>query len=180
MKKDKTYTKNAGILEWYDALVFALVFLVLVFTFGVRVVAVDGISMNPTLWEGDRLLLQSMGYTPKHGDVVVIDGYNGLGRPLVKRVIAVGGDTLDIDFSTGTVTRNGEVLQEDYIAEPTYLNYDVSFPVTVPPGYVFVMGDNRQHSNDSRSTEVGFIDQRDILGRVLFRVFPLQQIGRIE
>ena len=105
------------------------------------------------------------------GDVVVVDGYINYGDPLVKRIIALGGDTVDIDFETGAVTLNGAVLEEPYISAPTTTGYDVEFPVTVPEGCVFVMGDNRP--------EVGFIDERDILGKVLLRVFPLSSFGKI-
>lgn len=180
MNKKRREERNSGMLEWYDALVFALVFLVLIFTFCGRIVAVDGSSMVPTLHDGDRLIVRSMGYTPERGDVVVVDGYISYNKPLVKRVIAVGGDVVNINFATGQITLNGEPLTEPYIAEPTYTAGDVRFPLTVPPGKLFVLGDNRQHSTDSRSTRVGFIDERDILGKVQWRIFPLQQIGRIE
>ena len=94
-------------------------------------------------------------------------------------IIALGGDTVDINFETGAVTLNGAVLEEPYISAPTTTGYDVEFPVTVPEGCVFVMGDNRPRSLDGRSTEVGFIDERDILGKVLLRVFPLSSFGKI-
>ncbi len=172
--------KENSLFEWYDSLVFALAAIVLIFVFVVRIITVSGHSMEPTLWGGDRVAVQSMLYTPQRGDVVVMDGYINYGDPLVKRIIAVGGDTLDIDFATGTVTRNGEVLDEPYISARTTLSYDVSFPLTVPEGTVFVMGDNRPNSLDSRSSEVGLIDERDILGKVLLRIFPLGRFGAIE
>lgn len=117
-------------------------------------------------------------YTPQRGDVVVVDGYS-IRRPVVKLHIALGGDTVDINFETGAVTLNGAVLEEPYISASTTTGYDVEFPVTVPEGCVFVMGDNRPRSLDGRSTEVGFIDERDILGKVLLRVFPLSSFGKI-
>lgn len=171
--------RENNLFEWYDSMVFALAAIVLVFVFLFRVITVSGYSMEPTLLWGDRVAVQSMLYTPKRGDVVVMDGYINYGDPLVKRIIAVGGDTLDIDFSTGTVTLNGEQLDEPYISAPTTLSYDVDFPVVVPEGYVFVMGDNRPNSLDSRSSEVGFIDERDILGKVLLRIFPFDHLGLI-
>lgn len=167
-------------IEWFESIVFALTVLVLVFTFVVRVAAVNGISMENTLQPGDRLLLQSVGYTPQRGDVVVTDDLIDYGKPLVKRVIAKGGDTVSIDYTTGAVEVNGEVLQEDYIAEPTYLGYDVEFPYTVPEGAVFVMGDNRNQSLDSRSTYVGCIDERDILGKVLLCFMPFTDFGVVK
>ena len=159
--------------------VFALAVIVLFFVFAVRIITVSGVSMQPTLYGGDRVAVQSMLYTPQRGDVVVVDGYINYGDPLVKRIIALGGDTVDINFETGAVTLNGAVLEEPYISAPTTTGYDVEFPVTVPEGCVFVMGDNRPRSLDGRSTEVGFIDERDILGKVLLRVFPLSSFGKI-
>lgn len=165
--------RGQNLLEWYEALISAALVLVLIFSFFFRIIQVDGSSMVPTLVNGDKLIVWGAGYTPQRGDVVIVDSYTSYGKPLVKRVIAKGGDTVSIDYATGTVAVNGEVLQEDYIAEPTYLGYDVQFPYTVPEGTVFVMGDNRNQSLDSRSTYVGCIDERDILGRVLFVLYAL-------
>lgn len=176
---EKRYGRNLNLLEWYDALVFALAVLVALFIFFARVVAVDGSSMFPTLTNGDRLVVQSLGYKPAAGDIVVIDSYINYGKPLVKRVIAVGGDTVDIDPAAGVVLVNGQPLAEPYIAEPTTEMGDMTFPLTVPAGSVFVMGDNRQHSTDSRFASVGFIDERDLLGRAVLRVFPLDKVGKI-
>ena len=97
----------------------------------------------------------------------MIDAYTAYGDPLVKRVIGIEGDTIDIDFQNGIVYLNGEALEEPYTAEPTYLQESVTFPVTVPEGCLFVMGDNRNHSTDSRDDRVGFVDERDVLGRLL-------------
>ncbi len=173
-------TRVSGIFEWYDSLIFALVVIVLLFVFVVRIITVSGSSMVPTLLGGDRIAVQSFFYTPQRGDVIVVDGYSSYGDPLVKRIIAVGGDTLDIDFMTGQVTVNGSVLDEPYISAPTTNGYDVEFPLTVPDGCVFLMGDNRPGSLDSRSSEVGFIDERDILGKALLRVAPFSRFGEIK
>ena len=172
--------REQGVLEWYEALISAALVLVLVFSFFFRIIQVDGSSMVPTLVNGDKLIVWGAGYTPQRGDVVIVDSYTSYGKPLVKRVIAKGGDTVSIDYATGTVAVNGEVLQEDYIAEPTYLGYDVTFPYTVPEGTVFVMGDNRNQSLDSRSTYVGCIDERDILGRVLLCFMPFTDFGVVK
>ena len=172
--------RGQGVLEWYEALISAALVLVLVFSFFFRIIQVDGSSMVPTLVNGDKLIVWGAGYTPQRGDVVIVDSYTSYGKPLVKRVIAKGGDTVSIDYATGTVAVNGEVLQEDYIAEPTYLGYDVQFPYTVPEGTVFVMGDNRNQSLDSRSTYVGCIDERDILGRVLLCFMPFTDFGVVK
>ena len=172
--------RGQGMLEWYEALISAALVLVLIFSFFFRIIQVDGSSMVPTLVNGDKLIVWGAGYTPQRGDVVIVDSYTSYGKPLVKRVIAKGGDTVSIDYATGTVAVNGEVLQEDYIAEPTYLGYDVTFPYTVPEGTVFVMGDNRNQSLDSRSTYVGCIDERDILGKVLLCFMPFIDFGVVK
>jgi len=112
--------------------------------------------------------------------VVVVDSYINYGKPLVKRVIAKGGDTVDIDVEQGLVYVNGEALDEPYVPEGTLSTGNVEFPLTVPEGTLFLMGDNRQHSTDSRSSDVGFIDERDILGKVVLRIYPFNKIGLIE
>ena len=172
--------RGQNVFEWYEALISAALVLVLVFSLFFRIIQVDGSSMVPTLVNGDKLIVWGAGYTPQRGDVVIVDSYTSYGKPLVKRVIAKGGDTVSIDYATGTVAVNGEVLQEDYIAEPTYLGYDVTFPYTVPEGTVFVMGDNRNQSLDSRSTYVGCIDERDILGKVLVCFMPFTDFGVVK
>lgn len=176
----KPAVRGQGLLEWYEALISAALVLVLVFSFFFRIIQVDGRSMVPTLNNGDKLIVWGAGYTPQRGDVVIVDGYTTYGRPLVKRVIAKGGDTIKIDYENGIVEVNGEVLQEDYIAEPTYLGFDVEFPYTVPDGTLFVMGDNRNESLDSRSSSIGCIDERDILGKVLLCFMPFQDFGVIK
>ena len=172
--------RGQGVLEWYEALISAALVLVLVFSFFFRIIQVDGSSMVPTLVNGDKLIVWGAGYTPQRGDVVIVDSYTSYGKPLVKRVIAKGGDTISIDYDAGTVEVNGELLQEDYIAAPTHLGYDVEFPYTVPEGTVFVMGDNRNESLDSRSSYVGCIDERDILGKVLLCFLPVSDFGVVK
>lgn len=167
---NQQFKRNRDLLEWFEAIVLAVGAVALVFTFGVRMIRVDGRSMQPTLQDGERLLISSLPYTPHYGDIVIIDQYTSYGQPLVKRVIGMAGDTIDIDFEQGVVYRNGNALDEPYTAEPTYLQETVTFPVTVPEGCIFVMGDNRNNSTDSRSANVGFIDTRDVLGRVLMQV----------
>ena len=167
---------------WLQALVMALVGLILVFTFVGRVIGVDGESMMPTLHDRDMLLLQSIGYEPAQGDVVVLSTKSFReGAPIVKRIIAVGGQTVDIDYSANTVYVNGVALDEPYILEVMRaLPESFATHVQVPEGSVFVMGDNRNNSTDSRSPELGVVDERCVLGKALFILLPFQDAGAIE
>ena len=161
--------------DWISAMISALTVLVLIFTFWFRIVGVDGESMVPSLNDGDRLILLSASGGCVAGDVVVVDRY--VKEPLIKRVIAVAGDTINI-LPDYTVTVNGRVLDEPYITGSTVLR-DFSGPVTIPEGYIFVMGDNRAISLDSRSVEVGLVSVKDVVGVAKLRVWPLSQFGRI-
>ena len=167
---------------WLQALVMALVGLILVFTFIGRIIGVDGSSMMPTLHDHDMLLLQSIGYTPESGDVVVLSKKSFReGQPIVKRVIAVGGQTVDIDYAAGTVAVDGVALEEDYINEAMYeLPPDYATHVEVPKGSIFVMGDNRNKSSDSRDPRLGTVDVRYVLGRAEWVVFPLTRLGAVR
>lgn len=169
---------------WLQALVMALVALILLFSLVGRVIGVDGRSMEPTLHDGDMLLLQSVGYVPRQNDVVVLTKYFGsVEAPIVKRVIAVGGQTVEIDYGAGTVTVDGQTLDEPYIKEPMDVPLDANesiTSVTVPEGHIFVMGDNRNHSSDSRDTRLGVVDVRCVLGRARLVLLPLKDFGVIR
>ena len=166
---------------WLQALVMALVSLILLFTFVGRVIGVQGSSMVPTLHDKDMLLLQSIGYEPKPGDIVVLTKESFMPQPIVKRVIAVGGQTVDIDYAAGTVAVDGVALEEDYINEAMYeLPPDYATHVEVPEGSIFVMGDNRNKSSDSRDPRLGTVDVRYVLGRARFVLLPFQDFGVIE
>lgn len=168
------------LIEWAESFVFAIFVIILVFTFIFRIVQVDGPSMEDTLHDGDRLILTHFNYTPQRGDVVVLNS-RGLNETIIKRVIAVEGDTISIDFVNGIVTLNGEELKEDYIKEPTYFQEGRAIEnLTIGKGQVFVMGDNRNHSTDSRAEIVGVIDNEDILGKAIFRLYPTSDIGKVE
>lgn len=177
---EKEEKSGNEIYEWAQALTFSIVIIVLIFTFVGRIIGVEGPSMQPTLHENDRVVVSNLFYTPGQGDVVVVRKESFMFEPIVKRVIAVAGQTVDINFDTNEVFVDGKKLNEPYINEPTRRREDVVFPVTVPEGHIFIMGDNRNHSTDSRRQEVGMVDTRMVIGRVVFRVFPFSDIGVIE
>ena len=160
--------------EWVQALVGSVLVVVLVFTFVIRLIGVDGHSMVPTLQDGDRLLvLNSMLYDDyKYGDIVVLRKETFLEEPIVKRVIATEGQTVDIDFDEGVVYVDGQALEEDYIREPTYLDEGLAFPIAVPEGCIFLLGDNRNNSMDSRDPSLGPVDVRCVIGKAVALVFP--------
>ncbi len=160
------------VYEWMDSFVFSIILILIVFVFAFRVVGVDGESMMPTLNNMDWLAVRAINTTIERGDIVVITQPNVTNEPLIKRVIAVGGDTLDINFNTGEVTVNGEVIDEPYIMEPTQRPGDFNKPIKIPEGYLFVMGDNRNASLDSRFDSIGVIDERYVLGVASTRLFP--------
>ncbi len=167
---------------WAQALAFALAFLVLVNTFFFRLSGVHGSSMYDTLEDGDQLILQVIGYhEPQRGDIIVCTSDAFGGEALVKRVIAVEGDTLDIDGS-GNVVLNGETLYGPYIYEliRSEKRGNQRYPVTVDEGCIFVMGDNRNGSTDSRYTEVGQISCQRVIGKALFRIWPLNKLGGVS
>ena len=177
-KKNKETEQNTGsgsILEYLHDVVYILALLLVVFTFCMRVVVVSGSSMFSTLADGDYLLLinRPLCGQLERGDIVVasMDRFKG-GEPIVKRVIATEGQTVDIDFRAGIVYVDGVALQEDYIYTPTHLSEGMEFPLVVEEGCLFLMGDNRGDSRDSRAPEIGLVDERDILGRAVFLMMP--------
>ena len=173
-EQGKEKVKGRDFYEWVQALVYSVLAVVVIFTFCVRLIGVDGHSMVPTLQHGDRLLVVNpMFYDDfKYGDIVVLTKESFMSEPIVKRVIAVGGQTVDIDFDSGSVYIDGKLLKEDYINELTFTTDGTEFPVTVPEGSVFVMGDNRNHSNDSRDVNLGTVDTRHVIGKAVVLIFP--------
>lgn len=170
-KKKKERKTRLNIFEVFEAGVAAIVVVTVLFLFCFRVFSVDGPSMKPTLQPDDRVVVSNIGYKAQQGDIVVLSGADSDQKPIVKRVIAVAGDVVDINFTTGVVTVNGK--EEHFTDELTTQQADIAFPLTVPEGTVFVLGDNRGVSLDSRSSRVGCVDERKIVGKVLFRFFPL-------
>ena len=178
-KEKKPFSLKKEVMEWMETLVWATVAVVLVFTFLGRTAVVSGSSMLPTYHDGDRMLISSLGYTPEYGDVVVFAEKSGDKENLIKRVIATEGQTVDINFETGEVSVDGVVLEEPYIYEQTEEEGNMEFPATVPEGHIFVLGDNRNNSRDSRFGSIGMVDERLILGRAYWQIFPLSKLGFI-
>ena len=166
--------EGRDLYEWAQALVCSVLAVVLLFTFVIRLIGVDGHSMVPTLQDGDRLLVLNamLDNDYEYGDIVVLRKDTFLEEPIVKRVIATEGQTVDIDFVSGAVYVDGELLEEDYINEPTYVEEGTEFPLTVPEGSIVVMGDHRNHSSASRSSDLGTVDTRYVIGKAVFLLFP--------
>ncbi len=178
-EKTKDTEKVGGIVglsfDIISVMATAIVAVALAFIFAFRAVGVVGGSMKPTLYQNDRLILTAACFEPEYGDIVVTcqpANSSVIEDVLVKRIIATEGQTVDIDFTAGVVYVDGVALDEPYINEPTYDREDFTGAVTVPEGHVFVMGDNRNASTDSRSKLVGFIREEYILGKALYRVNP--------
>lgn len=174
-EQEKKTVKGRDLYEWVQSLVGSVLAVVAIFTFGVRMLGVDGHSMLNTLQHDDRLLVVNpiFYHDYKCGDIVILRKNGAFDNdPIVKRVIAVGGQTVDIDFDAGVVYVDGEALEEDYIREPTYTAEGTEFPLTVPEGSIFVMGDNRNGSSDSRDYRLGTVDTRYVIGKAAFLIFP--------
>lgn len=184
--KEKIRVFVSDVLDICESVITSVFVVLLIFAFVFRPVTVDGTSMLPTLEDEDRVLMFEWFYEPEPGDVVIVDGTNahlfdqtnrvieqaGIGINLVKRVIAVEGQELNIDFTKGQVFVDGVLLEEDYInALTTSDDRAFTYPITIPEGYVFVMGDNRNASTDSRSRLVGLVKKDDIIGHALVRFY---------
>lgn len=173
-KKQQEKKTGCELYEWVQALVCSALVVVLVSTFGLRLIGVDGHSMLPTLQHGDRLLVLNslLDHDYQYKDIVVLRKESFGQEPIVKRVIATGGQTVDIDFAQGIVYVDGEALEEDYIYEPTYIEEGTEFPLVVPEGSIFVLGDNRNGSSDSRHSQLGTVDERCVIGKAIWLLFP--------
>lgn len=173
-EEKKLTWKQSLMLDLHDLLYVLAAFMVIYMLF-FRVVVVVGPSMYNTLVDGDRLVLLSNALyrEPEQGDIIVAskESFEN-GECIVKRVIATGGQTVDIDFSAGIVYVDGVALDEEYVYTPTTMFEGVAFPLTVDEGKVFVLGDNRDNSKDSRSPQIGLIDEREILGKAIFLLAP--------
>lgn len=169
-------------MEWMETIVVAFVAVTMVFTFAARVITVEGISMQPTYFEGDRVLVTKWAGEAQTGDIVVI--VHALQETIIKRVVATEGQTVDFDPQAGELLVDGTPLKgEEFGIEngitflPDRPGLVMDFPQTVPEGCVFVLGDNRGRSTDSRYLDVGMVDRRNILGRVVLNLLPFSKVG---
>ena len=180
-KKEFEPRFTSELFAWGESLMGVLIAFVIIFTFVVRLFGVDGMSMYPTLEDHSIMLVSNLAYTPERGDVVVLrkEGFYR-DQPIVKRIIATEGQTVDIDFGDGVVYVDGKALDEPYVNEPVHDRENFEGKITVPEGCVFVMGDNRNASTDSRDARLGCVDERYIMGRVYFTLFPVKNIGVVK
>ncbi len=194
LPKTKPYGIAADLYDWFDNIFYGLLILAFLFVLVTRTTSVDGTSMVPTLEDKQLLLVWDAGYEPAYNDIVVVwsdtlpNDKDGAGKAIVKRVIGLPGDTINIDYWAGTVKRNGEVLnitsRDGVLYEDGHMINDFTRTdegqggdFTVPENCLFVMGDNRNGSTDSRSRLIGFIDKRYVVGKAYFRLYPFDKLG---
>jgi signal peptidase I len=189
-----TIIRYKDVCDWFESLIISVTAVVFVMVFVARINQVHGISMQPTLSDGDRLIVTPLYTAPKLGDIIILEAANlpnsitgEMGEPIVKRVIGLPGDEIYIDSESGEVFRNGVLLEELYIEETIAPDKTGNrfYPLTVEQGRVFVLGDNRNHSTDSRLAEgalyyVGCVDMGSIIGRAVFRIYPPNSFGGIK
>lgn len=174
-------TAWSSVFHWISGIVAVLSLFFFVVTFFVRPVTVSGPSMEPTLHNGDRLFVYSLGYTPRQGDIVVVGTPDSSLEPIIKRIIATENQTVDIDYENSAVFVDGVKIEEDYISGMnTPADNEIDYPYTVPAGHVFVMGDFRDESRDSRCKTVGPVDEDRIVGKAVLRFYPFESFTAIS
>ena len=186
LKEEEPVNIANEILDWIESFVFAVFVIILIFIFLFRIVTVDGHSMDSTLDDKDRVIISHLNYDPKNDDIVVVNS-SVLNKTLIKRVIGIAGDTVKIDYNVNTVYVNGKAISNEHIDntmldkgmfDPSYKISDGVYEYKVPENSIFIMGDNRNNSTDSRT--IGFISKDDVMGHVIFRLYPFKKFGRIK
>ena len=169
----------AGLFDWVRCILFAIAIVIICLTFAFRLVDVEGSSMYDTLYTGDKVIVTNFMYTPKNNDIVVISHGAEYSKPIIKRVIATEGQRIQLDYENERIIVDGIVLDEPYLYESTFSGNigNNEIPEVVPEGKIFVMGDNRKVSMDSRSTEIGLIDLENVIGKAQFVAFPFDNFG---
>ncbi len=175
-KNEPRYGFTYNLADFMLSMVKVTAVLVVVLMLVLRYAVVDGISMIPTFQDRDRVFAANIFYKPQRLDVVAVFDSKYFHKPLIKRVIGVSGDKIVVDAEAGKVYVNDTALDESYTLEPTRKEGNVLYPVVVPEGYIFVMGDNRNDSYDSRYTEIGMIKLEAVIGKVIYRFYPLDKM----
>ena len=181
--KNQKPRTSVVVFEWVQSMMNAIIVVIILFTFVVRIINVDGSSMMNTLLDGDKVMVTSYSQQYNYGDIIVISRGEHLDKVLIKRVIATEGQIVDIDTDTGKVSVDNVVLDEASYTKDglgTFSLSDTEFPVTVPEGKLFVLGDNRAVSKDSRNSEVGFIDVDNVIGKAHLIIYPYNRFGMID
>ncbi len=186
LKEEQPVNIVNEILDWVESFVFAVFVIILIFIFLFRIVTVDGSSMNSTLEDKDRVIISHLNYKPENDDIVVVNS-SVLQKTLIKRVIGIAGDTVRIDYSKNKVYVNDKEISNEHIDstmldkgmfDPSYKVSDGVYEYHVPQDSIFVMGDNRNNSTDSRT--IGFISNDDVMGHVIFRLYPFKKFGSVK
>ena len=172
--KTSAYEKAvANIYSFLSTLLLCMTVIFVLFVCVFRLVSVDGDSMYPNLNNGDKIIVSDFLYTPDYGDIIAVGRTEKEPSAFIKRIIALGGDEIFIDFDKHIITVNGQIITEDYLVYGALSEKgDFTYPLTVPENCVFVLGDNRNDSLDSRFSEVGFVDVNEITGKAIFKLFP--------
>ncbi|MEG0895706.1 MAG: signal peptidase I [Oscillospiraceae bacterium] len=178
MKKNNQNSVGKEVMLWVEAIVSSVIIVALIIAFVGRIVDVSGSSMMPYFSDGDKVITINAKGNLKYGDVVAIKRKND--TSLIKRIIATEGQTVNINYETGEVMVDGTILDEPFLSEPTCNDLGMSMPTIVPQGCVFVMGDNRNHSDDSRNPAIGMINTKNISGKIVFRIMPFDSFGKIS
>lgn len=167
----------SNVYDWLKSIIFALVIVIFCLNFFFRLVNVKGISMVETLQNGDKLVVTNFNYTPKPNDIVVISHGKEYKEPIIKRVIATAGQTLKLDYENDRILVDGVVIDEPYLDVSTFCNVEADYeiPEVIPDGMIFVMGDNRGFSMDSRDSRIGLIDEDSVIGKAQFVFFPFSE-----